>query len=219
MQLQKETFQFLVDLKSNNNRDWFQENKPRYQQAHEDVAAFTEDTMGQLSGIDHIELASGKKSLMRIYRDVRFSKDKTPYRTGFCGYFKRATEKLRGSYVFNIEPGNSFIGGGFWGPEAADLLKIRKGIQSRWDEFQAIVEHPDFKNTFGKIKGDALKTAPKGFPKDDPAIEYLRLKQFLVGRDVSDEFVLQPNFQSGIIEIYLKLRPFFDFMSEVLTRA
>lgn len=218
MQISQDTIHFLTDLGKNNDRDWFTANKKRYETAHLEVASFCEGMIEKLSSIDQIELVSGKKSLMRIYRDVRFSKDKSPYRNRFCGYFKRATEQRRGTYVFNIEPGKFFVGGGFWGPAPKDLLKIRNGIKNNLDEFKSIVEAPHFIETFGAIHGESLKTAPKGFEKDDPAIEYLRLKQFLVGRDLTEADILNPNFPMMCLEIYNKLRPFFDFMSRELTQ-
>jgi len=214
--IQASTLQFLKDLKKNNDRDWFNANKARFVEAQDNVAAFTEGLMQQMSGMDQIEMKPGKKAMMRIYRDVRFSKDKSPYKTRFVGFMKRATEERRGTYAFNLEPDNYFVGGGFWGPEPKDLLKIRKGIQENYDEFLEIVNAPLFVSTFEKVKGEGVKTAPKGFAKDDPAIEHLRLKQFLIGRNFTEKEVLDPKFGAMCVEIYHHMRPFLDFMTNVL---
>ena len=126
--LQSSTFEFINQLKENNNREWFTENKKKYQEEHEIMIGFAEEVLSKMKEFDEIETASGKRSLQRIYRDTRFSKDKTPYKQYWGGGLKRATKQLRGGYYFHIEEGNSFVGGGFWGPNADDLKLIRQQI-------------------------------------------------------------------------------------------
>lgn len=217
--IKKENLDFLIELKANNNREWFAENKPLYQKNHEDLIAFADDLLLKMNQHDTIETPTGKKSLYRIYRDVRFSKDKSPYKTHWSGSFSRATKLLRGGYYFHIEPGNSFIGGGFWGPNKDDLLRIREDIASDDEELRRILNDPKFIKAFGGLSklGDQLKTAPKGFDKEHPAIDLLRFKQFIVGKEFTDEEVLAEDFSERANDTFKLMRPFFNYMSEVLT--
>lgn len=156
--------------------------------------------------------------MFRIYRDVRFSKDKSPYKTHWSGSFKRASKYRRGGYYFHIEPGNqSFIAGGFWAPNKEDLARIREEIAQAPDEFREIIETKTFVDTFGSLQGEQLKSAPKGYDKDHPAIDLLRYKQFIVVKPFSDEEVLRSDFVEVVNAVFQKMRPFFDYMSEVLT--
>lgn len=211
--IHKETFDFLKSIRENNNRDWFNENKPKYELAKDNAKAFATALMEELNKHDHIE---GLK-VYRIYRDVRFSKDKTPYKTSIgCG-FTRATEKLRGGCYLNIEPGNTFVGGGFWGPNAQDLKRIRNEFLVNAEPFRKILSSKSFKKYFGTLGGEELKTAPKGFDKEHPNIDLIRKKQFLIGRDFSEKEVLSKDFLKECNDTFKAMRPFFDFMSETLT--
>lgn len=216
-QISKENFQFLKNLSKNNNRDWFQDNKPVYQKFHEEMCEFADSLLLKLNEHDVIETATGKKSLYRIYRDVRFSKDKSPYKTNWAGGFKRASKLRRGGYYFHIEPGNSFVGGGFWGPNKEDLLRIREEIAVNGQELRDIITHKNFVNTFGTMNGDQLKKAPKGFDPEHPDIDLLRYKQFIFGKHFTDKDVLSKDFADQLNDAFTKMRPFFDFMSDVLT--
>lgn len=215
--LNKSTYQFLKDLKNNNNREWFQENKSYYTQAHNNAIEFADSLLEKLNSHDNIETPSGKKSLFRIYRDVRFSKDKSPYKTWWAGGFKRATKQLRGGYYFHIEPDSIFAAGGFWGPNKDDLLLIRQQIMVDPDSLRSIINSNQFKNYFGNLEGEQLKTAPKGFEKDDPAIDLLRYKQFLVTRKIDLKLSTSENLVEEINDTYKAMRPFFNYMSEILT--
>ena len=215
--IQQSNFDFLLELKENNNREWFTENKKRYETERENLVDFAESLLGKLKTHDNIETVSGKKSLFRIYRDVRFSKDKTPYKTHWSGSFKRATKLLRGGYYFHIEPGKSFIGGGFWGPNPADLKRMRQQIADYEDEFRSIIADKNFVKHFGELRGEQLKTAPKGIDKNHPAIDLLRYKQFIISREFSDKDVLSNQFTNKIVDSFNAMRPMFDFMSEALT--
>lgn len=208
---------FLKQLKKNNNRDWFTENKKVYQEEHYQFVNFADTLLAEVNKTDNLETPSGKKSVYRIYRDIRFSKDKTPYKTFFSGHFKRATEQLRGGYYFHIEPGNSLIGGGFWNPNPADLLRIRKEIAIDASELKEIINDKVFIKTFGKISGDKVKTAPRGFDKNHPDLELLQYKQFLISKKFTDKEVLNGNFLKEATNTFIAMRPFFDYMSSILT--
>lgn len=209
----KETFDFLTNLSRNNNREWFDANKPRYQKVYDSFKAFHTELLALMKEHDQIE----KGRVYRIYRDVRFSKDKTPYKPYLAGNFKRATHYLRGGYYFQIEPGNSFLAGGFFGPNSQDLLHIRKQLSQFPDPFFEVLENKEFENYFGSLKGEKVKTSPKGFDKEDEAIKLIRHKQFYLEHSFTDEEVLDENFMLGLNNGFQRLRPFFDLMSEILT--
>ena len=191
--------------------------KDEYQLELGKVAQFADALLQELNRHDVIETQNGAKSLYRIYRDVRFSKDKTPYNSHFGGSFKRANNKLRGGYYFHIEPGNSFVAGGFWGPNANDIKRIRQDIDLNYYDWQKLLQDSMFTETFGKLAGEQLTSAPRGYAKDHPAIELLRYKQFLVKVTFTDKEVCSPSFVSQANGIFKNMRPFFNFMSEVLT--
>lgn len=215
--IQQYTLDFLSDLKANNNRDWFQANKVVYEKAHQNTIAFADSLLEKMRLHDSIETASGKASLFRIYADTRFSKDKAPYKTHFGIRLSRATAYLRGGYYFHLEPGNSFMAGGFFSPNPDDLKRIREDISFNYEEWEELVSKPKMIETFGELRGDGVKTAPKGFDKDHPAIELLRKKQFILRHDFTDKEVLQSDFAERLDQTFRELRPFFDYMSEVLT--
>lgn len=217
MSLLKKPYTFLKELQSNNNREWFNANKSTYLDVHKNVIEFADHLLAELQQTDEIETASGKKSLHRIYRDTRFSKDKTPYKNNFSGGFRRATDTLRGGYYFHLQPGRTMVAGGFWGPNPADLLHIRKQIQQDPDELRSIINSKKFKESFGTLDGEQVKTAPKGFAKDDPAIDLLRYKQFLVVHTFKNADVMKADFPKIMADQFKNMRPFFDYMSEILT--
>jgi uncharacterized protein (TIGR02453 family) len=217
-QLSKKIFTFLGKLKANNDRDWFQANKSEYQENQQEMIAFADDLLAKLNKHDVIETVSGKKALFRIYRDVRFSKDKSPYKTHFSGSFTRATNLRRGGYYFHIQPGdNSFVGGGFWDPNRDDLKRIREEIATDDSALRTIINDQLFVDTFGSLAGEQLKRAPKGFSPDHEAIDLLRYKQYIVTREFTDKEVLAPNFAERLDQCFQNMRPFFDYMSVVLT--
>jgi len=213
----KSNFYFLKKLAKNNNRNWFNANKDEYVTNHEQMILFAEAVLEEMHKHDKIETVSGKKSLHRIYRDIRFSKDKSPYKNHWSGGFKRATKLLRGGYYYHIEPGNTIVAGGFWGPDKEDLARIREEIAVDSLELNKIINSKSFVSNFGKIWGEQLKTAPKGFPKDHKDINLLRYKQFCVVRNFSDAEALDKNFHKTVNDVFKAMRPFLNFMSEVLT--
>ena len=213
--LQKQTLQFLRDIAANNNREWFAEHKPAYQSALDDFKGFTQALVNRMSHHDHIE--GEKAKVFRIYRDVRFSKNKQPYKTNFAAGMQRATKLLRGGYYLHLAPEECFIGGGFFQPEKDDLLRIRKEIAADAEPLRNIIAEPDFQELFGEMKGDKLKTAPRDFPKDHPNIDLIRHKSFIVTRAFTEKEVLSTDFLDEAVRTYRGMRPFFDYMSEVLT--
>lgn len=215
--IRKPGFDFLLALKKNNHRDWFNTHKTTFQKEQEQVELFAEALLRELNKHDVIETPSGKKSLHRIYRDIRFSNDKTPYKTNWSGNFKRATKYRRGGYYFHLEPGNSYIAGGFWAPNAPDMKRIRDDIAFDSTPLRKIVKSKTFTTTFGALKGEQLKTAPRGFEAEHEAIDLLRYKQFLLIRKFTDKEVLSAGFLKEASQTFKNMRPFFDYMSEVLT--
>lgn len=215
--IQPTTLTYLKDLAKHNNRDWFTKHKNSYAAAQENMIAFADALLAEMQKHDHIETVSGKDSLMRIYRDTRFSKDKTPYRTHMGGGFSRATKKLRGGYYFQIGPGQSLAAGGFFSPNPADLLRIRQDMDYHYPDWQKLLKNKALANTFGEPKGNKLITAPQGFAKDHPAIALLRHKQLYFEKTFTDNEILQPDFYKTMNQTFKNLRPFFDYMSEVLT--
>ncbi len=213
MIVKKETMDFLCELRDNNNREWFNERKAIFKEHQNDIKLFFMEVENRLQKTDQIE----SHSIFRIYRDVRFSNDKTPYKARFAGGFKRATAALRGGYFLNIEPGASIAGGGFYAPNANDLKRIRQEFEQDDSEIRAILTNKIFKNTFGGLMGSELKTAPRGFDIDHPAIDLIRKKQFYVIRNFSDKEVKDSGFIDLIIDTYQILRPYFDYMSSILT--
>ena len=211
--IQQSTLDFLVKVSQHNNRDWFNANKSTYVEAYEDVKAFGNTLVDRMSEHDQIE----KLKQYRIYRDVRFSKDKTPYKNNLGGSMVRATKWLRGGYYFHFEPDNCFIAAGFWNPNSADLSRIRQEIAANPDEFREIINDKTFKKYFGELEGNKLKTSPRGYAKDHPAVDLLRYKQFLVIYRFTDQQVIRPNFVNEMVNGFKAIRPFFNYMSEVLT--
>ncbi|PSL44729.1 uncharacterized protein (TIGR02453 family) [Chitinophaga niastensis] len=210
-------FDFLNALKKNNNRDWFNAHKTEFQKELNLVEVFAEALLERLSTHDLIETPSGKKSLHRIYRDTRFSNNKIPYKTNWSGSFKRATKYRRGGYYFHIEQGNSFIAGGFWGPVPQDLKRIRDDISFDAAPLRKILKSKSFISMFKTLEGEQLKTTPKGFDQGHEAIDLLRYKQYLLIRRFSDKEVLSEQFLKEANLTFQGMRPFFDYMSEVLT--
>ena len=213
LQISKGVLSFFKDLKKNNNRDWFTENKKRFKALEADVKQFYTAIQENLNKHDDID----KMKLFRIYRDVRFSKDKTPYKTHFGGSFSRTKPRLRGGYYLHIAPGDSFLATGFWEPNPADLMRIRKEFELDAAAFRKIMSTKKFKDTWGELVGDEVKTAPKGFNKEHPDIDLIRKKQFIFTKKYSDKEVTSPDFLKEIDTSFKAVRPYFDYMSEVLT--
>lgn len=215
--ISKENFKFLKEVEKNNNRDWFQSNKDFYHRAHENTISFAEKLIQKMKKHDHIENETGKKSVFRIYNDVRFSKDKSPYKSHWGVFLKRATEELRGGYYVHLKPGNTFLGCGFWQPNSDDIKLIRSHIDQDDKPLRKILKSKKFKDHFGELKGDEVKTAPKGYSKDHPSIDLIRKKGLVAIRNFKDKEVLSNEFADDVISSFKAIRPFFDYMSYILT--
>lgn len=209
----KEAFDFLKDLAKNNNKDWFQTHKVTFKEHEADVKSFYQNVQEHLDAHDEIE----KMKMFRIYRDVRFSKDKTPYKTHFAGSFSRLGARLRGGYYLRIKPGESFIATGFWEPNKEDLFRIRKEFEMDASDIRKIINGKSFKSIWGELQGDGVKTAPKGFDKEHPNIDLIKRKQFIFVRDFSDKEVLSETFIKEVDKSFKAIRPYFDLMSDILT--
>jgi uncharacterized protein (TIGR02453 family) len=205
--------EFLKQLTANNNRDWFAQNINTFRTVEKSAKVFFNSLHDELGKQDSLE----KIQVFRIYRDIRFSKDKTPYKKFLSAWFSRSKPYLRGSYYIHLEPGNTFVEGGFWEPNAADLLRIRKEFELDDSEIRSIIAAENFKKYFGTLEGEELKTAPKDFDKSHPAIDLIRKKQFLIVRHFTDKEVLHKNFSKEVLLTFAAMRPFFDYMRDVLT--
>lgn len=215
--MQSSTLQFLKNLGKNDNREWFNENKTKYQEAQQDVVSFVEKLIEEMITFDEeVGKVDAKKSLFRIYRDTRFSKDKSPYKTNFGASLGMGKGSQKAGYYLHIEPGKSFLGGGIYMPEPSVLKAIRKEISAFGDEFQTILEKDDFRNYFrGLSVEDKLKNVPQGFEKDDKMAEYLKLKHFIVTHPVSDEQLLSENAPKEIANVYRAMKPLVDFLNAI----
>lgn len=215
MQIEKNTFQFLKDLQKNNNRDWFADQKPIYLKAQKNAKEVFAAIHNKLQVHDEIE----KSKMMRIYRDVRFSHDKTPYKAHFANSYSRLGKELRGGYFLRIRPGESFLAGGFWEPNKDDLLRIRKEIEQDASEIRGILKDENYIKHFGgnfESFGE-LKTAPRGFDKEHKDVDLLRKKGFIATKKFTDDEVLSLDFADKVNESYKALRPFFNLFSDILT--
>ena len=215
--MQSSTLQFLRTLEKNNNREWFNENKTTYQEAQQDVISFVEKLIEEMVVFDEeIGKADAKKSLFRIYRDTRFSKDKSPYKTNFGASLGMGKGSQKAGYYLHIEPGKSFLAGGIYMPESSVLKEIRKEISAFGEEFLTIVEKDEFRNYFrGLSVEDKLKKVPQGFDKDDKMAEFLKLKHYIVTHPVSDEQLLNENAAKEFAKIYKAMKPLNDFLNAI----
>lgn len=220
--ISQKTLQFLEDLKENNNRQWFHENKPRYEKYKEEYTELISDFLAEMIPLDeslrHLE---PKNCAFRIARDIRFSKDKTPYKTHMGIWMSSGTKNtnLPGYYI-HIEQGKSFIGGGVWWPDATDLKKIRKEIAYFYEDLQEILEDKKFKKEFGDFErsdSNSLKNAPKDYEKEHPAIEYLKLKSFTAIQPIDDKLLKDKDFVKKISQRLIALKPLNQFLERGLT--
>ena len=215
--IDKSTLKFLKDLSENNNREWFNVNKKGYQEALQNMSTFADRLIFEMNKHDQIENSSGKQSLYRIYNDVRFSKDKSPYNPRFALGLRRASKQRRGGYYLNIKPGNCFLACGFFSPNPEDLKRIRQDISLNFDKWKKLMKLRAIKGNFEELKGEAVGSTPRGFHKEDPAIELLRHKQFIFRHDFKDSEVVSDNFQKQVNSLFKALRPYLEYMSELLT--
>lgn len=219
--LAKESLQFLDDLKKNNNREWFQENKKRYEVFKKDYHQLVSDFLDVMKPLDpSLELLEIKDCTFRINRDIRFSKDKSPYKS-HLGVWMSAGAKgaNRSGYYVHIEKGGSFIAGGFYSPDAEELKKVRKEIAFFYDDLQEILTDKNFKKEFGSLdinENNSLKSMPRGYEKDHPAIEFLKLKSFTASQTYDISEVTKKDFVKKMSQKLIALKPLNDFINRAL---
>lgn len=219
--LSKNSIQFLDDLKANNNREWFLTNKKRYEEYKKDyhqlIGAFLEIMKPKDAALELLEI---KNCTFRINRDIRFSKDKSPYKSHMGIWMNTNSSGINApGYYIHIEKGKSFVAGGFYSPEASDLKKIRKEIAFFYEDLEEIVTNDTFKKHFNGLdrnETNSLKNAPKDFEKDHPAIEFLKLKSFTVSTKIDDLALFDKNFVIATAEKLSVLKPLIDFLNRGL---
>jgi uncharacterized protein (TIGR02453 family) len=204
---------FLEELRENNNRDWFQENKELYLEAKDYADKYFAQWHGRMQEFDEVDALK----VFRIYRDVRFSKNKTPYKNHFSSSISRSQPYNRGGYYLEIGPEKSFIACGFWGPNKEDLFRIRKEIEIDSEEWNEIMDNKRITKTWGSLQGSGVKVAPKGFDKTHPDIVWIRKSQFVYHLEFDTENLEKENFLEEIVSAFRVTAPFFKFMSSVLT--
>ena len=183
----KSALDFFKTLEKNNNRDWFNEHKKEFKSIETEVKNIYNIIFENIKSHDDVD----KLKMFRIYRDVRFSKDKTPYKTHFGGSFHRTKPKLRGGYYLHLAPNNqSFLATGFWEPNKDDLFRIRKEFEMDDQEMRKIISNKKFKSVWGSLLGDELKTAPRDFDKEHPAIDLIKKKQYIFNIKYTDKEVI-----------------------------
>lgn len=217
--LVKETFDFLKKLEKNNNRDWFQANKKLFDAAQANLVEFSGFLIGEIGKFDDAVVGIDPlKCVFRIYRDVRFSKDKSPYKTNLGSYISPGGRKsMQPGYYFHVQPGRSFIAAGKHMPDGGECLKIRTAIAENTGDFLKIVNKKSFVEQFGEMRGDKLKTAPKGFAADHPAVEYLWLKEFMAFAELHDDkFVTSAEFPKALAKTLKEMYPLIAFLRKAL---
>lgn len=220
--LQPATIKFLKDLAKNNNKEWFDANRKRYETARQDYIELAEAIIKGFCKKDKdFETLEGKKCLFRINRDVRFSKDKSPYKTNFGASFERGGRiSPFAAYYLHIEPGNkSFIAGGVWQPEPDRMKKIRQEIDYNWGDFKKIITNKKFMSLFGdleKTKETSLSREPKGYEKDNPAIDYIKLKSWVVSTPLKDAELIDKDLLKKVLVAFETMQPMIVFLNNAL---
>jgi uncharacterized protein (TIGR02453 family) len=217
-QLTKSTFNFLNELKKNNNRDWFQANKPRYEEVKKEFVAFVDALILEIAKFDpSIAHHEAKNCVFRIYRDVRFSKDKSPYKSHLGAHISAAAKRSeihsRAGYYIHIEPGGSMLAGGAYMPHGPWLKAIRQEIAYHADELRQIIGSADFVKHFGELEGEKLKKAPKGYDPDHSEIELLKYKSFLATKKCTDSEVTSDGFITLAGHVFKALYPLDTFLN------
>lgn len=217
----KEALQFLADLIANNNTEWMHTNKKRYENYKKDYHSFIASILAEMKPLDRtLEPLEVKNCTFRINRDIRFSKDKSPYKTNMGVWFtQNKNRKNSPGYYIHYEKRNSFIAGGVWCPEATELKQIRKEIEFFHDDLEKIIADKNFKKEFGEITRDEnnmLKKAPKDFDPNHPAIEFLKLKSFTASAKIDDKLFTDKDFSKIVAQKLISLKPLNDFLTRAL---
>jgi len=219
--VQPTTIEFLKELKSNNSKSWFDQNRKRYDKLKSDYISLAGRILEQMKDIDpSLDMVTAKDCIFRINRDVRFSADKSPYKTNLGIALHPGGKKFNlAAYYLHIEPGQSFIGGGLWMPEAPLLSKVRKEIHYFYHDLVDILNNPLYKKTFGSLDvedGQKLTRPPKGYEAEDPAIEFLKLKSFTASTPLPDEMLTSDKLVGHIIDTFTILKPLIGFINRGL---
>ena len=214
----KNVLPFLRDLAENNTREWFQDNKKRYQQARGEFEEYITKLLPKLALIDKgLAGLEAKQCVFRIYRDVRFSSDKSPYKTNMGAAMTKGGRKSPyATYYFHVEPGNVFAAGGIWMPEAPVLKAMRQEVYYNADEFKAILDAPSFRKYFDGISGESLKRPPRDFPADFPDADLLMYKSYVTVTDFKDDRITTDGFMDELLNAYRAMYPFNSFINRAL---
>ena len=213
MNLDPKLFEFLKNLENNNNRVWFKNNKDQFDGFNQNVKQYFNSVFKN----HKTDFNWDKCKVFRIYRDVRFSKNKLPYKTHFGISFHRLKPSFRGGFYIHLDPRNSFIAAGFWNPNKDDLLRLRKEIEVDHEYFRAQIDSKKVKTLWGDLVGDKLKTTPKGFEKGHVANDLLQFKQFIYSKKIDSKMVFSNEFEDFIISNYKALLPTFNYFGEILS--
>ena len=218
--LKEKTLQFLTQLKINNNKQWFEDNRPWYENTKADFELLV---LKLINGIAHFDKDVAnlevKHCTFRQYRDVRFSKDKRPYKINMGAYFNKGGKKLNtAGYYFHFEPGKSMLAAGLWMPEGAELAKVRQEIDYNYDEWKKMLNNATLKKAFpsGISTSDSLKRPPKNYDEANPAIEHLKLKSFIISETLEDDELMNPDFHKQLLKKYKAVQPFINFLNRSL---
>ncbi len=218
--IQPSVLNFLKTLQKNNNKGWFDKHRQQYEEAKTDFNFFIDKIIPGIAAFDPpIGDLLTKNCTFRINRDVRFSKDKKPYKNNMAAYFNKAGKKGNGAgYYLHIEPGKSFAAGGLWGPEPTDLLKIRQELDYNFDEWGKLIIKPSFKKQFkgGLDSTNSLLRPPKGYTEENPALHYLKLKSFVVRRPFTDTDIQSKMFIKQAVKAFLDMKPMIDFLNRAI---
>lgn len=217
----KDIYDFLLNLEKNNNREWFDKNRETYQKTQQQFLHITEILINEIRSFDStIQFQDPKKCVFRIFRDVRFSNDKRPYKSNYGTFIARDGRKGGNpGYYFHIQPGQSFMGGGIYMPEADKLKAIRTEIFEHTADFLEIIEDPDFKSRFSLYSDDKLKTAPKGFPKEFEHIDLLKYKSYAPVKMITDEELFSPDIIDNLVEHFRSMVAFNQFLNNAIDQG
>jgi uncharacterized protein (TIGR02453 family) len=210
---------FLTQLKLNNNREWFQENKKWYEASKKEVENFISEMITEISEIDpSVQTPALKDCMFRIFRDVRFGADKSPYKTNFGGFIARGGRRSKfPGYYFHFEPGESMLAGGVYQPQPETLKLMRNEVYYHSPELKEIMGKPSFRKYFGHLGDfDKMKKAPKDFPADFPDIDLLKYRSYIVSQNIPDKIVTSDNYQKQIIDMVRELQPFMAFLNRAI---